>query len=272
MSDDAGDPTPKKRGWKLAAFVVACILAFAFLQIGVFVLLQFLATIGVLPTIFRLDAAAVEVSVAGLDFVARVAWPLALIVLVLLFADDISKRIPDIIRAKVPGAEFDLERRKEERSDQAKEILVLRGAVEEMRAAIATKPPERVAEGERSVTFVPDPKILAKEKQAKEKEINQREEQLYGPIADALGEIHNALLLCLHKLTRPKMVRLAAGLGISMNTVRLELETLRGQGLVFKEGKGIPYRPTELGRLYLEWLERTRPETFKRATERYSGV
>ena len=58
-------------------------IAGAIASLVVFGFLQILVTIGVFPAVFRLDPAAVDMSKAVLDFLPKIAWPVAFLVVVL---------------------------------------------------------------------------------------------------------------------------------------------------------------------------------------------
>ena len=270
VRDEAEVSTAKKSYpvWKVAG---AVIVGFVFLQIVLFILLQFLVAAGVLPAIFRLDAAAVELSVAGLDFLARIAWPVAVIALVLLFAPAIAARFPHIARvwAKWFGLEIgvDIQEKTDEGQLLKEKRQFLEEIIEKVKASIAAvEPPSIVLDSEQPYVSVTDHATRALEN------VNKEEESLYRPYFDALPENLNALLLCLHTLARPAMVKLEPALQMTRDELIRGLRTLEDLGLAFKEGKGIPYRPRELGRLYLDWLNRARPKSFKAAVSRCSGV
>ena len=235
--------------------------------------LQILVTIGVFPAVFRLDSAAVDMSKAALDFLPKIAWPLAIVFVVYLFSDEIRARIPDVTSAKFLGSQIDLERRKEETAAEAAEIQEEKEALEDRKKAILTEAVREITEPVGDEETYAQERIAAAGRELDEAaaELVKREAWVYGPIADALGDIHNAILLALQK--SGLWIRIIKP-GSNWVDYLHAYQTLHEKGLVEGEKglvEGEKGQPTPLGHSYLDWLKEARPDVYARAASRYSA-
>jgi len=252
----------------MAAGAIAGVVLFFFFQL--------LVTLGVLAPVFRLDPAAVEMSKAALDFLPRIAWPLAIVFVVYLFSDEIRELLKRLKRAKTPWGDYDFDPDFETPYDGGKieglKEAFEQGKAEAMARAVATK---SAAEGTVVGPPVADPATLAQENLKKAQEaladVEKKSDELYSNIDRALGEDSIALLICLQRQADPTMKKLAAGLRFTSGGLHGAFHRLWEKSLIKKEEPRGVARPTQLGDFYLDWLKGARPDAYVSAMMRYSG-